>query len=67
MNQDQISGRIKQAQGSVTEIAGKVTGRALLRLKGTLQKTEGRAQADYGDIKQKCKNRQLTGERDRCV
>ena len=51
MNKDQIKGRIKEAQGTVKETAGKVSGKEILEQKGKLQKAAGKAQAGYGDIK----------------
>jgi len=55
MNKDQIKGRIKKAKGAVKETAGKVTGKEKLEQKGKLQKTAGKAQAGYGDIKRDIK------------
>jgi uncharacterized protein YjbJ (UPF0337 family) len=51
MNKDQIKGRIKEAKGSAKETAGKVAGKKILEQKGKLQKTAGKAQAGFGDIK----------------
>lgn len=51
MNKDQIKGRIKKAEGTVKEAAGKVTSKESLEQKGKLQKAVGNAQAAYGDIK----------------
>jgi len=51
MNKDQVKGRIKEAKGSAKEVAGKVSGKESLELKGKLQKAGGKVQAGYGDIK----------------
>ena len=51
MNKDQVKGRIKETKGTVKEVTGKVTGKKSLEQKGKLQKTAGKAQAGYGDIK----------------
>lgn len=51
MNKDQIKGRIKEAEGTVKEVAGKVSGQEGLELKGKLQKAVGKAQAGFGDLK----------------
>ncbi len=51
MNKDQIKGRIKEAEGTVKEAAGKLAAKEILEQKGKLLKTAGKAQAGYGDIK----------------
>jgi uncharacterized protein YjbJ (UPF0337 family) len=51
MNKDQVKGRIKVAEGSAKEVAGKVSGKDSLELEGKLQKAAGKAQASYGDFK----------------
>lgn len=51
MNKDQIKGRVMEAQGTVKEAAGKVSGKEILEQKGKLLKAAGKAQAGYGDIK----------------
>ena len=56
MNKDQIKGRIKETKGAVKEVTGKLTGKKSLEQKGKLQKTAGKAQAGYGDIKNDIKN-----------
>lgn len=50
MNKDQVKGRIKEAEGTVKEDAGKVSGKESLEHKGKLQKAAGKVQAGYGDI-----------------
>lgn len=51
MNKDQIEGRAGKVKGTVKEVAGKVTGKDSLKLKGKLQKAVGKVQAAYGDFK----------------
>ena len=51
MNKDQVKGWIKETKGTVKEVTGKLTGKKSLEQKGKLQKTVGKAQAGYGDIK----------------
>jgi uncharacterized protein YjbJ (UPF0337 family) len=55
MNQDQVKGRVEQAKGSVKETTGKAVGNPNLQGKGKADKTAGKAQATYGDAKQKVK------------
>ena len=56
MNKDQVEGRIKKTKGTVKDVTGKVTGNKSLEQKGKLQKTVGKAQAGYGDIKNDIKS-----------
>ncbi len=51
MNKDQVKGRVKEAEGKVKEVTGKVIGNKDLEQKGTIEKTVGKVQADYGDLK----------------
>ena len=51
MNKDQIKGRTKEATGKVKEVTGKITGNKALEQKGRLEKTVGKIQAGYGDVK----------------
>lgn len=51
MNKDQVKGRIEKAKGAVKETVGKVTGKDSMEQKGKFQKTAGKVQAGYGDIK----------------
>jgi uncharacterized protein YjbJ (UPF0337 family) len=55
-NKDQVEGRIKEAKGKVKEVAGKLVGNESLEAKGKVQKTLGRAQAKFGDVKQDIKD-----------
>lgn len=51
MNKDRIDGAIKQATGSVKELAGKVTGDAKLEAEGKADKLAGKAQNAVGGMK----------------
>jgi uncharacterized protein YjbJ (UPF0337 family) len=52
MNNDQVAGRIKEAEGKVQEVAGKIVGNPTQEAKGVINKTVGAAQAKFGDLKQ---------------
>jgi len=56
MNKDQVKGRVKEAEGMIKEVAGKLVGNETLEAKGKIQKTLGKAQAKYGDVKQDVKD-----------
>lgn len=51
MNKDRIDGAIKQAAGSVKELAGKVVGDAKLEAEGKADKMAGKAQNAVGGLK----------------
>ena len=51
MNKDQAKGRIAEVKGKVKEVAGRAVGNVNLEQKGKLQKTVGKIQAAYGDLK----------------
>jgi uncharacterized protein YjbJ (UPF0337 family) len=55
MNKDQVKGRVEQAKGSVKQGTGKAVGNPNLEAEGTVDKTAGKAQATYGDAKEKVK------------
>ena len=56
MNKDQVKGRVEQAKGSVKETTGKVVGNPNLQGEGAIDKAAGKAQATYGDLKEKVKD-----------
>ncbi len=56
MNKDQVKGRVEEAKGSVKEATGKMVGNPNLRDEGTADKVAGKAQATYGDAKDKVKS-----------
>lgn len=55
MNKDQVKGRVEEAKGKVEETAGKIVGNRNLQSEGALDKAAGKAQAGYGDAKEKVK------------
>ncbi len=55
MDKDRIEGVLKQAKGSVKEVAGKVTGDAKLRAEGKADKIEGKVQNAVGGLKDTAK------------
>lgn len=55
MNKDQVNGRIKEVIGNVKEVAGKFTDNKDLEVKGNIQKNIGKAQAEFGDLKNNLK------------
>jgi uncharacterized protein YjbJ (UPF0337 family) len=57
MNKDQVKGRVEQAKGTVKEATGKVMNDRDLQAEGEIDKTAGKVQADYGDVKEKAKGR----------
>ncbi len=56
MNKDQVKGHVKEAKGTIKEIAGKLVGNEKLEKEGKVQKIVGEAQADIGDIKKSVKD-----------
>ena len=55
MNKDQVKGRVEEAKGSIKQSTGKVVGNADLEAEGAIDKAAGKAQAGYGDAKEKIK------------
>ncbi len=49
MNEDQVKGRVKEAEGKVMEIAGRIIGNKSLEEKGKAIKAVGKIQAGNGD------------------
>lgn len=45
MDKDQIKGRIKEAQGKIQEVIGKILDDKEMEVKGIIQKKAGRTQA----------------------
>jgi len=56
MNKDQVKGRVKEAEGKIKEVTGKLVGNERLEAKGKVQKVLGKAQAKFGDVKQDVKD-----------
>lgn len=55
MNKDQIKGRAEEVKGKVEQTTGKVIGNSKLESEGAFDKASGKAQAGYGDAKEKVK------------
>ncbi|WP_085314881.1 CsbD family protein [Derxia lacustris] len=56
MNSDQLKGRVEEAKGKVKEGVGKAVNSDKLRAEGKIDQAAGRAQATYGDAKEKVKD-----------
>lgn len=56
MNKDQAKGRIEVAKGKIKEVAGSLVGNEDLERKGRIQKSGGKVQATYGDLKEDLKD-----------
>jgi uncharacterized protein YjbJ (UPF0337 family) len=55
-NKDQVKGRVKEAEGKIKAVAGKLVVNEKLEEKGKVQKTLGEAQAKFGGVKQVVKD-----------
>lgn len=55
MNKDQVKGQLKQAEGQVKEVTGKLIGDKTLENKGKVQNVVGKVQETYGDAKDEIK------------
>ena len=53
MNDDQVMGRIEEAKGKVKKIAGRIVGDEGMAKAGKLQKAHGKAQAKFGDLRER--------------
>jgi uncharacterized protein YjbJ (UPF0337 family) len=51
MNKVQVKGRAKQVEGAIKEVVGEAVGNDSLKVKGQVEKTVGKAQSAYGDVK----------------
>jgi uncharacterized protein YjbJ (UPF0337 family) len=56
INKDQVEGRVKEAKGTIKEVAGKLVGNESLEAKGKIQKNVGKVQAKFGDVKEDVKD-----------
>ena len=56
MNKDQVKGRIEQAKGEIKKGVGEAVGNDRLRGEGKADELAGKAQAGYGDAKEKAKD-----------
>jgi uncharacterized protein YjbJ (UPF0337 family) len=55
VNKDQVKGVGKQVKGSVKETAGRMTGNRRTEAEGAAEKTVGKVQKGFGDVKEKVK------------
>ena len=55
VNKDQVKGVAKQVKGSVKETAGRMTGNRQAEAEGAAEKTVGKVQKGFGDVKEKVK------------
>jgi uncharacterized protein YjbJ (UPF0337 family) len=55
VNRDQVKGVGKQVKGSIKETAGRVTGNRRTEAEGAAEKTVGKVQKGFGDVKEKVK------------
>ena len=56
MNKNQIKGRVKEVEGMIKEVAGKLVGNEKLEAKGKAQNIAGKARAKFGDVKKDVKD-----------
>jgi uncharacterized protein YjbJ (UPF0337 family) len=56
MNRDQVKGRVKEAEGKIKEVAGKVVGNEKLEAEGKVDQVVGKVQSGYGDLKEDIKD-----------
>lgn len=56
MDKDQVKGRIKEAKGKVKQVTGKAVGNEELEQEGRIEKSGGKIQAEYGDLKEYIKD-----------
>lgn len=56
MNKDQVKGRVKEAEGKMKEVAGKVVGNEKLEAEGKVDQALGKVQSGYGDLKEDIKD-----------
>jgi len=55
VNKDQVKGVAKQVKGSVKQTAGRVTGNRRIEAEGAAEKTVGKVQKGFGDMKERVK------------
>lgn len=53
MNKDQVQGRIGQVKGDFKKLAGRATGNRRLQGDGLIDHARGKAQAGYGDVRER--------------
>ena len=57
MNKDQVKGRVEEAKGKIKEVAGKIVGNKRVEIEGKVETGAGKAQATYGDAKDKLQSK----------
>ncbi len=57
MNKDQVKGRLKEGEGKVKQVTGKVVSNKELEGEGMLKKAAGNIQKNYGDLKERLKSK----------
>ena len=55
MNKQKLKGQMKEAEGKITEVAGKLVGNERLEVKGKAEKIAGKHQAARADLKEDIK------------
>jgi uncharacterized protein YjbJ (UPF0337 family) len=53
VNRDQVQGRVAQVKGDLKRVAGRVTGNRRLQGDGLIEQARGKAQAGYGDARER--------------
>lgn len=53
MNNDEVRGKQKQAEGKIREDVGKLTGSSSEQVKGVAKQVEGKIQEEIGKVKRK--------------
>ena len=51
MNAAQVKGRIREAEGKIKAVAGRLVGNRRMEAKGHMQQAAGLLEASYGDLK----------------
>lgn len=51
MNKNQVKGRVDSAKGTVKEAVGKALGNKQMQYRGAVEKTGGKVEKAYGDLK----------------
>ena len=53
VDKNQVKGLARQAKGSVKQAVGKATGNRRVEMEGALEKSAGKVQKAFGDLKSK--------------
>jgi len=57
MDKEHVKGAAKQAEGTIKEAAGKLTGDKSLEMKGKMDKAEGKVRDKAGDVKEEIRKK----------